>query len=123
MPTSLVEVDLTVDRALILRYARLTDDYNPIHIDPVFAAATPLGGVIAHGTMAVNLIWQALQATLGGSALSGVCLDIRFAKPVREHDRVTAGGQVRTDGSGYDVWVRNQNDICVIEGMARIPAR
>ncbi len=49
---------MEIDQAAINAYARITDDFNPIHTDPTFAATTPMGGVIAHGTMSLNLIWQ-----------------------------------------------------------------
>jgi len=110
---------LQVDRQAILAYARITGDFNPIHVDPEFAARTPLGGVIAHGTLSLNLIWQSLAATFGSEALRGAAIDIRFTKPVREGDRVEAGGRRSADAPGrFDVWVRNQDGIAVIEGTA-----
>ena len=33
-PLSLHPVTLTVDQAAILLYAQITDDFNPIHVDP-----------------------------------------------------------------------------------------
>lgn len=116
---TLTPVALQVDRQAILAYARITGDFNPIHVDPEFAAKTPLGGVIAHGTLSLNLIWQSLAATFGGAALRGAALDVRFTKPVREGDRVEAGGRRSAAAPGrYDVWVRNQDGMDVIEGTA-----
>jgi len=114
---TLAPVALQVDRQAILAYARITGDFNPIHVDPEFAANTPLGGVIAHGTLSLNLIWQSLAATLGSEAMPGAAIDIRFTKPVREGDTVEAGGRRSADAPGrFDVWVRNQDGINVIEG-------
>ena len=42
-----------VDFQAILNYADVTNDYNPIHVDKEFAAKSPMGGVIAHGTMSL----------------------------------------------------------------------
>ncbi len=64
-PKMLHETTLLADESGIRRYAELTGDFNPIHVDPEFAATTPFGGVIAHGTMSLNLIWQAAAASLG----------------------------------------------------------
>ena len=74
-----------------------------------------MGGVIAHGTLSMNLLWQLVSANFGVDACRGASIDIRFARPVRVGDRVTAGGVSRPDGS-YDVWVRNQEGVAVIEG-------
>ena len=104
-----------IDMSAILDYARITGDFNPIHVDPAFAATTAMGGVIAHGTLSMNLLWQLVSANFGIDACRGASIDIRFARPVRVGDRVTAGGVSRPDGS-YDVWVLNQEGVAVIEG-------
>lgn len=120
---TLTPVALKVDRQAILAYAQITGDFNPIHVDPEFAARTPLGGVIAHGTLSLNLIWQSLAATFGSEALRGAAIDIRFTKPVREGDMVEAGGRRSVDApERFDVWVRNQDGINVIEGTAVLSA-
>ena len=111
-------VTLMVDEAAIQRYARITGDYNPIHVDPEFAANTEMGGVIAHGTMSLNLIWQALERTLGSAALPSIELDIRFRRPVRPGDVIEAGGTLDDGGASYTVWARNQDGVNVIEGTA-----
>ena len=123
MSEALKPVSLCVDREAILRYAEITGDYNPIHVDPAFAAKTPMGGVIAHGTLSMNLLWQSLAATFGAAALRGAALEIRFVKPVREGDTVEAGGRAAGDATGsFEVWVRNQNGENVIEGGATVRA-
>lgn len=96
-------------------YARLTNDANPIHIDPVFAATTPMGGVIAHGTMSVGLLWNVIEDMIAGEDYAAR-LKLRFTAPVRPDDTVTAGGKLADDGNSYLVWVRNQNGETVIEG-------
>ena len=119
---SMIEpVRLAVDEAAIQRYARITGDYNPIHVDPDFAAKTEMGGVIAHGTMSMNLIWQALERSLGSEALRRIELDVRFRRPVRPGDLVEAAGEA--EGDGWRVWVRNQRGEAVIEGTARYASR
>ncbi len=117
---TLEPVSLAVDEAAIQRYARITGDYNPIHVDPAFAANTEMGGVIAHGTMSLNLIWQALEKTLGSAVLPSVELEIRFRRPVRPGDVIEGGGVLDADGTSYSVWARNQRGENVIEGTARL---
>src|SRR3990172_8000293 len=106
-----------VDFQSILNYADVTNDYNPVHVDKEFAAKSPMGGIIAHGTMSVALIWQALKNTLGVAALNRVHLQIRFVRPVRIDDTVTGGGELQAGASKvYDVWVKNQKGEDVIRG-------
>lgn len=115
-------VSLVVDSASIQAYAELTDDFNPIHIDPVFAATTPMGGVIAHGTMSICLIWQMLQKNLGADVFKSPALDVRFLKPVREGEVLTAGGSPNASAPGlFDVWVRGTDGSDRIVGTLRLP--
>lgn len=117
--TTLREVGLTVSEDEINQYAAITDDYNPIHLDADFAGRTPMGGVIAHGTMSLGLIWQMLRKNFGSERLGKAQLSIRFTRPVRPGDRVSAGGRAEEDGS-VTVWVRNQDGTDVIVGSARL---
>lgn len=121
--TAIEPVALDVDEAAIQRYARITGDYNPIHVDPDFAAKTEMGGVIAHGTMSLNLLWQALEKTLGRDMLPHLRIDVRFRRPVRPGDRVEAGGALEDGGSAWRIWVRNQHGDDVIAGTAQILSR
>lgn len=119
MARTLTSVSKTVDFPTIRAYADLTNDYNPIHVDHEFAAKSPMKGIIAHGTMSMNLIWQSLRKSLGNEAIEGISLEVRFVRPVREDDVVTGGGSEREGAPGtFDVWVRNQKGEPVIEGQA-----
>jgi 3-hydroxybutyryl-CoA dehydratase len=116
-PLKAVRIAVTQD--LINQYAFVSDDFNPIHTDPEFAAATPLGGIIAHGTLSLNLIWQSLEETFGNERGDLVISNVRFKLPVRVDDRLEAGGKCQHDGSIL-VWVKNQNDQNVIDGFAQL---
>lgn len=128
MAQQLVERTKRIDRETIRLYAAITDDYNPIHVDPAFAAKTPMGGIIAHGMLSLNLVWQSLRATFGDNAAERAVLDIRFTRPVREDDVVTAGGELAEAASAngaqnYRVWVRNQRGEAVVEGNLTVHAQ
>ncbi|TPQ27111.1 MaoC family dehydratase [Cupriavidus pinatubonensis] len=114
---------LTVTAQAIQTYAELTNDFNPLHVDASFAAKTPMGRQIAHGTMSLCLLWQSIQRTFGGEALSGIEMDVRFVKPIHIGDTVTAGGKASADQTGqWDVWVRGDDGVDRIVGVIRLAA-
>ena len=120
-PSTLRTSSLTVTARSIQTYAELTNDFNPLHVDAEFAARSPMGRQIAHGTMSLCLIWQSVQRTFGGQALSGIELDVRFVKPVHIGDTVTAGGNASTEHPGqWDVWVRGDDGVDRIVGLMRL---
>ena len=45
----------TIAEADIVAFAGLTGDYNPVHTDETFAAATDFGGRVAHGPMGIGI--------------------------------------------------------------------
>ncbi len=123
MTRQLATVSLKVGMESIRAYADVTDDYNPIHLDPAFAATTPLGDVIAHGTMSICLLWQAIFRSFDAGALSAAELDVRFVKPVRVGEQLQAGGQPNgEDPALYDVWVRADDGADRLAGTLRLAA-
>jgi acyl dehydratase len=121
MPDTLQPVRLPVRFETILAYAEITGDYNPIHVDQEFAARSPMGGIIAHGTMSLNLLWQSIAATLGEDVLRRTTLDVKFVRPVRVGDTVEAGGRrASAQADAWEVWVRTASGEPVISGSATI---
>jgi len=100
---------------IINRYAQVTGDHNPIHVDPEFAKNTQFGGTIAHGVISVSYIFQALVNWLGTGTLRGTKMRVTFLNPVRPGDTVTAKGKVldkrQENGRGVaacELWIENQ---------------
>jgi 3-hydroxybutyryl-CoA dehydratase len=118
MNDTLIPVAQDVTAGLVRAYSELTEDFNPIHTDAEFAATTPMGRPIAHGTLSLALIWRSLELSLGAAALAGATLDVRFAAPVWIGDTVQAGGRRLADG-GYEIWVSNQRGDKTITGTFR----
>ena len=120
MQTELTPVSLKITQQRINAYAEITGDPNPIHLDAAFAAKTEMRGIIAHGTLSMNLILRAVAETFGADACDGAEMDIRFVKPVRVDDTVTASGKHDPAETGrYNVQVTNQAGEPVIVGWIR----
>jgi 3-hydroxybutyryl-CoA dehydratase len=75
-------------------YAEVSQDYNPIHVDPEFARKTPAGGTIAHGMLLLSYVSQMMANAFGDDWISGGTLDIRFKTPARPGDTITVTSKV-----------------------------
>lgn len=77
-------------------FAKATDDYQWIHVDPERAAReTPFGGTIAHGFLTLSILstlaYDALPVIEGAQMSMNYGFDkIRFSQPVRTGKRVRA---------------------------------
>ena len=118
-PERLAEATLDVRQAMLVAYGPLTRDSNPIHLDEAFAATTAYGRRIAHGTLSLNALWRAIDATFPAGVAAQVAIDVRFTAPVFVDERLTGGGE-RTGAGTYDVWVRTV-DREVIRGTLTLP--
>ena len=75
-------------------YARASGDFNPIHVDPAFAAGTFFGGTIAHGMLLLAYISEMLTAAFGRAWLAGGRLKVRFKGVARPSDTLTVRGRI-----------------------------
>ena len=125
--TALPELVRRVTQPDINKYAEASGDYNPIHIDEQFAAATPLGGTIAHGMLVLAYMSEMLSATFGEPWDSTGRLSLRFRSPARPGDTLTVSGQVESvaEESGIvcvtcPLSCCNQAGEVVVSGEARV---
>ena len=75
-------------------YAGITGDFNPVHVDADAAAKSRFGGRIAHGMLSAGLISAVLGMKLPGPGAIYLAQTLRFTKPVRIGDTITARAEV-----------------------------
>ena len=84
----------TITEADIVLFAAVSGDNNAIHINEEFAATTRFGGRIAHGMLSAGLISAAIAMQLPGPGSIYVSQALRFTRPVRLGDTITARVQI-----------------------------
>lgn len=104
----------------INKFAVLSNDFNPLHVDKAFAAKTPFGAVIAHGPMSTGLLLTSIADGLSPESLKGAVITLRLKQPVRENDVVTTGNAPQAAAGEYRIWVQNQKSEPVIEGTIKL---
>jgi acyl dehydratase len=74
----------------IRRFAEVSGDFNPIHLDEEFASQTRFGQRIAHGMLSASLISAVLANDLPGQGSIYLGQTLQFVAPVFIGDEVTA---------------------------------
>lgn len=77
-------------------YAKMSKDYNPIHVNADYAKQTPFGGTIAHGMLVLSYISEMMLSAFGSQWLSTGWLSIRFKSPALSGKKVKVDGRVHT---------------------------
>ena len=109
-------------------YAKLTDDYNPIHMDEEYAKTTIFGGRIAHGTITLGLSAPIIGMKLPGQGCALVSISSDFIRPVKIGDTITAVAEVIAKDAikkmiELSLTFTNQRNEDVAIGKARVKPR
>ncbi|KKW45139.1 hypothetical protein A3J11_00900 [Candidatus Kaiserbacteria bacterium RIFCSPLOWO2_02_FULL_55_12] len=86
--------EVTVDETLVKKFAELSGDSNPLHMDAEFAKGTPLGERVAHGMLGGALFSQLMGMHLPGMHSLYLSQSLFFRKPVRIGTTVIVSGTV-----------------------------
>jgi 3-hydroxybutyryl-CoA dehydratase len=84
------ELTHVVGAADIQAFADVSHDTNPVHLDEAYAATTTFGGRIAHGMLGAAYISAVLGTKLPGPGAIYLSQQLRFRRPVKIGDPVTA---------------------------------
>jgi len=78
----------TVTETEVVRFADVSGDRNPVHLNEDYASATRFGGRIAHGMLTASLLSAVIAARLPGPGSIYVRQSLEFRAPVRIGDTV-----------------------------------
>jgi len=124
---------MTVDQAIIDKFADATGDHQWIHVDPVRAAAGPFGTTVAHGFLTLSLLPEMSASAFAiDDAKMGVNYGlnrVRFPSPVPVNSRLRGRFKLLSfepiqGGAQMVVEVTMEREgsdkpVCVAESIAR----
>lgn len=97
-------------------FAKVSGDTNPVHLDEAYAKTTTFQGRIAHGMLSAAYISAVLGTRLPGPGAIYLNQSLRFRRPVRIGDAVTARVTVQAlDERRGHVTLATQ---CLVDGKA-----
>ena len=119
------EFSKTVTENDVERFAGITGDFNPVHVDETQAAKLRFGGRIAHGMHTAGLISACISMRLLGPGTIYLRQSLKFTRPVRIGDTVTARVEIlEWDATKRHARLattcRNQRNDVVIDGEALV---
>ena len=104
----------TITEADIVLFAAVTGDTNPLHQNEEYAKDSIFGERIAHGMLAAGLITKVMGTQLPGPGTIYLSQSLRFRKPVRIGETVTATVEITAlNAEKHRVTLRT---VCAVKG-------
>ena len=92
--SNLSELKRLVTQEHINAYAEASGDFNPLHIDPEFAAKTELGGTVAHGMLILAYLSEFMTENFGKNWINSGNISARFKGAAYPGDTILVSGKV-----------------------------
>jgi 3-hydroxybutyryl-CoA dehydratase len=118
-----------VTEADVVKFAQISGDHNPVHLDEDFARATRFKGRIVHGMLSASFLSTTIASRLPGPGTIYLTQNLSFRAPVRIGDkveaRVTVTDIIRDKARVVLKTVCRVGDTVVIDGdaLVMVPAR
>jgi|TARA_R110000868_G_scaffold225999_3_gene478351 3-hydroxybutyryl-CoA dehydratase len=114
------EAARVVEEADLELFAKVSGDYNPVHMDEEYARSTPFRGRIVHGALVASHISGVLGNQLPGPGAIFLALNMQFSQPVRIGDEVLT----RVTVKAIDIQSRRltMDCVCTVGGKVAMQA-
>jgi acyl dehydratase len=119
--------EITAD--MVDAFAKLSGDYNPVHMDEAYCARQGLGSRIVHGMLVLSLVSTLIGMYLPGEGAIWLSQSFDFISPARIGDILTVSGRVTDKRSNgmlglnllyMKVEIHNEHNMKVARGKATV---
>lgn len=119
------ETTKTISEYDVYAFAGITGDFNPLHINEVYAASTRFEHRLAHGSLLVGLISAVLGMKSPGLGALYISQSLKFLAPVMLNDTITAQVEITSLDlenrlAVYKTRCINQKQVVVAEGESTL---
>jgi len=111
-----------------LRFAGISGDFSPLHVDAGYASSTEFGGRVVHGMLLASLFSQLVGMWLPGKHALYLGQDLSFRRSVLVGETVVASAKVISKNAGtrtltLSTEIRNAEAKVVVSGTAKVKMR
>lgn len=122
------EVERSFTAEDVQRFAAVTGDWSPLHVDPGYAVTTEFGACVVHGMLLASLFSQLVGMRIPGTLALYLGQDLTFRRPVLVGETVRASVKVTgkseaTATLALATEIRNAAGLIVVSGTAKVKVR
>jgi 3-hydroxybutyryl-CoA dehydratase len=117
-----------IDKFRLDNFARLSGDYNPLHMDDNYAINTKFKKQVCHGMLLASFFSKLVGMYLPGKNALYFSQTLNFQAPCYVDDTITIQGEVidKSDSTRIitlKTLIHNQIGICLVDGIAKVIIR
>lgn len=114
----------TFDKEMVLAFAQLTGDFNPVHFDEEYARNTIFKKPIVHGPLVITMVTTLFANELPGPGSVYLGHDVKYFHPVYLNETITATLEVIEINEKQHVFIKttctNEEGKVILDGIARL---
>lgn len=122
------QFEIKIDEMTLNDFAKLSGDYNPLHMDDDYAKKTKFGKRVCHGMLLASYLSRLIGMYLPGKNALYFSQTLNFRLPCFIGDQIMIKGEViekheTTKIITLKTTIVNQTGKCLIDGLAKVLVR
>lgn len=115
----------TISQKDVDDFAELTGDFNPVHVDPEYAAQTSFGKNVVHGMLTSSFISTMIGMMIPGPGALWTSQKLEFLNPTFVGDQITVTAIVKQKSAAtrmlvLEISITNQKGVKVVAGESSV---
>lgn len=120
--------EVEIDEKLVNDFAKISGDFNPLHMDEKYVKNTKFGKRVCHGMLLASFFSKLVGMYLPGENALYFSQNLNFVEPCFIGDKVTVNGEIVDKSEAtrmikIKTTILNQNDKTLVEGIAQVLVR
>ena len=119
------EFEIEISEDIVAKFAEISGDFNPLHMDDSFASNTPFGKRVVHGMLLGSFLSKLIGKKIPGENGVYFSQTMNFRKPCFIGDVLKVVGTIIDKSNSTKIIVLkteifNQNKDCILDGEAKV---
>jgi acyl dehydratase len=120
-----VSFQVEITDEMIKKFAELSGDYNPLHMDEIYAQNSKFNQRVCHGMLLGSFLSQLVGMHIPGKKCLYLSQNLNFHNPCYISDTISVEGVVKEKSNSTQILeiettIKNQENILLVNGIARV---
>ena len=120
--------EITITESMLNKFAELSGDYSPLHMDDKYARATEFKQRVCHGMLLTSFFSRLVGMYLPGKNALYFSQSLKFVSPCFINDKIQIEGEVLDKSMASKMitlktTIVNNSGQCIVDGQAKIVVR